>query len=208
MGRQRLKAGEPVIVKKYANRRLYDTERSTYVTLDDLCEMVKEDRLFVVVEAKTEKDITRSILTQILLEQDAKGKNIMPIGFLRNLIKFYDDGLEKVAARYLDTTLEFFVRNQNRLRKQLSKSIDTVNQNMPHVIEKTSTVLEEIQRKNAEYYERAVEAIRVLRNKDEANGVNFSACAASGFDFGFTVLVAGAGGCQFSAVIGTACFPL
>ena len=70
MGRKRLKAGEPAIIKKYANRRLYDTERSIYVTLDDLCEMVKEDRIFNVIEAKTEKDITRSILTQILLEQD------------------------------------------------------------------------------------------------------------------------------------------
>lgn len=167
MGRVRLKAGEPVIIKKYANRRLYDTERSTYVTLDDLCEMVKEDRIFNVIEAKTENDITRSILTQILLEQDAKGKNIMPIAFLRNLIKFYDDGLEKVAARYLDNTMEFFVRNQARLRDQLSKSIDTVNQNMPHVIEKTSTVLEEIQRKNLEIYERAVETIRALRKQDE-----------------------------------------
>ncbi|MEM7680139.1 MAG: polyhydroxyalkanoate synthesis repressor PhaR, partial [Pseudomonadota bacterium] len=156
--------------KKYANRRLYDTERSTYVTLDDLCEMVKEDRIFNVIEAKTEKDITRSILTQILLEQDAKGKNIMPIGFLRNLIKFYDDGLEKVAARYLDTTMEFFVRNQARLRDQLGKSMNTVNQNMPHMIEKTSTVLEDLQRKNVELFERAVETIRALRKKDQMIG--------------------------------------
>ena len=167
MGRKRLKAGEPVIIKKYANRRLYDTERSTYVTLDDLCDMVKEDRIFIVTEAKTEKDITRSILTQILLEQDAKGKNIMPVAFLRNLIKFYDDGLEKVAARYLDTTLEFFVRNQSRLREQLNKSLTSVNQNMPHMIEKTSTVLDDLQRKNAEFYERAVDTIRTLRKKDE-----------------------------------------
>jgi len=130
--------------------------------------MVKEDRIFHVIEAKTENDITRSILTQILLEQDAKGKNIMPIAFLRNLIKFYDDGLEKVAARYLDTTMEFFVRNQARLREQLGKSIDTVNQNMPHMIEKTSNVLEDIQRKNVELYERAVETIRALRKQDQS----------------------------------------
>lgn len=166
MGRTRLKEGEPVIVKKYANRRLYDTERSTYVTLDDLCDMVKEDRVFNVLEAQTDKDITRSILTQILLEQDAQGKNLMPVPFLRNLIKFYDDGLAGVASKYLETTFDFFVRNQNALRSQLNKSVDGVNQNLPQVLSTTSSVLEEIQRRNAELFERAVDLIRSFRAQD------------------------------------------
>lgn len=172
MGRKKLKDGEAVIIKKYANRRLYDTERSSYVTLDDLCEMVKEDRIFVVKEAKGDKDITRSVLTQILLDQDAKGKNLLPVGFLRNLIKFYDDGLEKVVSHYLDTTFEFFVRNQHRVREQLNKSIETVNQRLPHVISTTSTVVEEIQRKNAELFEKAMDVVKSMRANDHKGSEN------------------------------------
>ncbi len=167
MGRIKREDGAPVIVKKYANRRLYDTERSSYVTLDDLCEMVKEDRLFVVKEAKGKKDITRSILTQILLEQDSKGKNLLPVSFLRNLIKFYDDGLEKVVSRYLDTTFDFFVRNQHRIREQVGKSIDGVNKNLPHVVSNTSSVIEDLHRKNIELFERAMDIVKSRRTSDQ-----------------------------------------
>jgi len=166
MGRRKLEKGEAVTIKKYANRRLYDTQKSSYVTLDDLCLMVKEDIDFIVREAKTDKDITRSVLTQILLDQDSKNKNILPIGFLRNLIKFYDDGLEKVVSHYLDNTFEFFVRNQHRVREQLNKSLNTVNEKMPHVISTTSSVMEDLQRKNAELFEKAMDMVKTLRAND------------------------------------------
>ncbi|RMF02535.1 MAG: polyhydroxyalkanoate synthesis repressor PhaR, partial [Alphaproteobacteria bacterium] len=91
MSDQSQHSDEPVIIKKYANRRLYNTDTSTYVTLDDLAEMVKSERDFVVYDAKTGEDLTHSVLTQIIVEQESKGQNLLPIRFLRQLIRFYGD---------------------------------------------------------------------------------------------------------------------
>src|SRR5690606_20042478 len=88
------KSGEPTVIKKYANRRLYNTGTSTYVTLEDLAQMVKSDEDFSVVDAKTGDDITRSVLTQIIFEQEGKGQNLLPITFLRQLIRFYGDQIQ------------------------------------------------------------------------------------------------------------------
>src|SRR5919206_1897081 len=88
------KSGEPVTIKKYANRRLYNTGTSTYVTLEDLASMVKGGEDFVVFDAKTGEDITRSVLTQIIFEQENKGQNLLPITFLRQLIRFYGDSIQ------------------------------------------------------------------------------------------------------------------
>ena len=129
MGRTRKEEGEPTIIKKYANRRLYDTGRSSYVTLDDLCEMVKEGHDFVVLDAKTEEDITRSVLTQIIVDQESKsesegGQNLLPTSFLRKLIGFYGDNVQALVPNYLDTTLDLFVKNQERMREQINKSFE------------------------------------------------------------------------------------
>lgn len=116
---------EPTVIKKYANRRLYDTGRSSYVTLDDLCEMVKDGYDFVVYDAKSGDDITRSVLTQIIAEKETsgdEGQNLLPTGFLRKLIGFYGDGVQPFVPNYLETTLDLFVKNQERLREQLNKS--------------------------------------------------------------------------------------
>src|SRR5213075_947616 len=88
------KSGEPVTIKKYANRRLYNTGTSTYVTLEDLADMVKSGEDFVVYDAKSGEDITRSVLTQIIFEQENKGQNLLPVAFLRQLIRFYGDSLQ------------------------------------------------------------------------------------------------------------------
>ena len=88
---------KPIIIKKYANRRLYNTATSSYVTLDHLAQMVKEDLEFVVYEAKAGEDITRSVLTQIIVEEESKGQNLLPIGFLRHLISFYGDSLQALV---------------------------------------------------------------------------------------------------------------
>jgi polyhydroxyalkanoate synthesis repressor PhaR len=113
-------ADGPVIVKKYANRRLYNTRSSSYVTLDDLCRMVKEGVEFVVRDAKTGEDITRSVLTQIIVEEESKGQNLLPISFLRRLIAFYGDNLQGMLAQYLDFALRGFSQNQEEMRKSVT----------------------------------------------------------------------------------------
>lgn len=107
----------PVIVRKYANRRLYDTAASRYVTLDDLCAMVKDGVEFEVRDARTGKDITRSVLTQIIFEQEARGEYLLPVGFLRRLIGCYDDGLRALVPPYLEVAMDSFADNSERLRR-------------------------------------------------------------------------------------------
>ena len=108
----------PVVVRKYANRRLYNTATSSYVTLDDLCAMVKEGVEFEVRDARSGKDITRSVLTQIIFEQEARGENLLPVGFLRRLIGFYDDGLRALVPPYLETAMDSFADNSERMRRR------------------------------------------------------------------------------------------
>lgn len=122
--KQEQKSGQPVVVKKYANRRLYNTETSTYVTLEDLAAMVRSDRDFLVFDAKTGDDLTHSVLTQIIVEQESRGSgpNLLPIPFLRQLIRFYDDmGINPVVPNFLQMSLETLSREQDRLRAHVSK---------------------------------------------------------------------------------------
>ena len=116
------KVSEPIVIKKYANRRLYNTDTSNYVTLEDLSDMVKNDQDFVVYEAKSGDDITRSVLTQIIFEQENKGENLLPIGFLRKLIGFYDDNMSNLVPSYLDYSLESLVKEQDKIRQQMTES--------------------------------------------------------------------------------------
>jgi len=118
-------AGEQkvTIVKKYANRRLYNTGSSRYVTLDDLSRMVRQGEHFVVHDAKTGEDLTRSILTQIILEEDGKGRNLLPISFLRQVISFYDDSLRAFLPRYLELSMENFASNQEQIRRYIEGTL-------------------------------------------------------------------------------------
>ena len=116
-------ADSPVHIKKYANRRLYNTQSSSYVTLEQLAAMVKEGVDFVVVDAKSEEDLTRSVLTQIIVEQENKGENLLPIGFLRQLIGCYGDGLQSMLPNYLEATMEAFARNQEQMRGEMSEAL-------------------------------------------------------------------------------------
>lgn len=117
------KGDKPVaVVKKYANRRLYNTATSSYVTLDELAQMVRAGQDFVVYDAKTGDDITRSVLTQIILEEDAKGRNLLPIGFLRQLISFYDHQLHAFLPRYLEMSMENFARHQDQIRAYVERT--------------------------------------------------------------------------------------
>ena len=112
----------PIIIKKYANRRLYNTATSSYVTLDHLCQMVQEGVDFVVYDAKTSEDITRSVLTQIIVEEEAKGHNLLPIKFLRQLISFYGNSMQWMVPSYLDQVMDAFSTNQDRLRQSMQEA--------------------------------------------------------------------------------------
>ena len=113
---------EPVVVKKYANRRLYNTETSTYVTLDDLATMVRAERDFVVFDAKSGEDLTHAVLTQIIVEEESRAgtQTLLPIPFLRQLIRFYGDTLERMVPSYLQVSLETLAKEQERFRKQFT----------------------------------------------------------------------------------------
>jgi polyhydroxyalkanoate synthesis repressor PhaR len=113
-------AGDRVVIKKYANRRLYNTASSSYVTLDHLADMVRENVDFVVFDAKSGEDITRSVLTQIIFDEENRGdgKNLLPIQFLRQLIGFYGDQMQAFLPSYLEMSLETFSKQQERMRTQ------------------------------------------------------------------------------------------
>lgn len=131
----------PVVVKKYANRRLYNTATSSYVTLEQLSEMVKRGEEFVVRDAKSGEDITRAVLTQIIFEEEAKGQSLLPISFLQNLIRFYGDQVEAVVPSYLAMAMDQLIENQDRMREQMSKAFDTSQQPLK--------LMEDIARQNA-----------------------------------------------------------
>jgi polyhydroxyalkanoate synthesis repressor PhaR len=113
----------PVVVKKYANRRLYNTESSSYITLDNLAEMVRQGRNFVVYDAKTGEDITRGVLTQIIVEEEGKGKAMLPTAFLRQLIGFYGDSVQGLVPKYLEQALAAFGHQQEQMRTAMQKSM-------------------------------------------------------------------------------------
>ena len=111
-----------VTIKKYANRRLYNTATSSYVTLDKLCDMVKNGEDFVVLDAKSGDDITRQVLTQIIVEQEAKGHNMLPLSFLRQLIRLYGDNVQAFVPSYLELAMETFTRNQGDIRERMNQT--------------------------------------------------------------------------------------
>ncbi len=122
MAEQGKTSGDPVVIKKYANRRLYNTASSSYVTLDHLCQMVKNGVDFVVFDAKSGEDITRSVLTQIIFEEESKGQNMLPVNFLKKIIGFYGDSLQPMVPNYLEMTMDSFTRNQDQMRSQMRDS--------------------------------------------------------------------------------------
>jgi polyhydroxyalkanoate synthesis repressor PhaR len=124
--------GQATVIKKYANRRLYNTATSTYVTLDDLSLMVKNGQDFLVYDAKTSEDITRSVLTQIIFEEENKGtQNLLPINFLRKLIRFYGDQMQGFVPGYLDFSLENLSKEQDKIRKQMVEGMGLSQMSMP-----------------------------------------------------------------------------
>lgn len=109
----------PIIIKKYANRRLYNTDTSSYITLELLSQMTREGREFVVVDAKTDEDITHNVLTQIIMEEEQRGPNMLPVTFLRHLISMYGDSMQSMVPQYLDASMEAFRKNQQQFQKAM-----------------------------------------------------------------------------------------
>lgn len=154
------KSDKPTVIKKYANRRLYDTGRSSYVTLDDLCIMVKEGRDFVVYDAKSGDDLTRSVLTQIIVDQESKGNNMLPTNFLRQFIGFYGDNLQNLVPSYLEQSFEAFTKNQEQFREQVTKTMGGTTSPVSQIMNPTSAMsaMEDLARKNMEMFENAMKA--------------------------------------------------
>jgi polyhydroxyalkanoate synthesis repressor PhaR len=154
------KSEEPIVIKKYANRRLYNTGTSTYVTLEDLAGMVKTGEDFIVYDAKTGEDITRSVLTQIIFEQENKGgQNLLPITFLRQLIRFYGDSMQMLVPRYLEVSIESLTREQEKFRHQMSQAFGAG----------PFAPLEDQVRRNMEMFERAFAMFAPFARREAQN---------------------------------------
>jgi polyhydroxyalkanoate synthesis repressor PhaR len=147
---------EPVIIKKYANRRLYNTGTSTYVTLEDLAEMVKRGEEFTVQDAKSGEDITHPVLTQIIFELENKdGQNMLPVSFLRQLISFYGDQMQMIVPSFLEQSMAAFAKEQERFREQMKS---TLGQTPLDMMKMPSTIkaFEEQTRRNVEIFQNAM----------------------------------------------------
>jgi polyhydroxyalkanoate synthesis repressor PhaR len=143
-------ARPPVVVKKYANRRLYNTESSSYITLDNLADMVRQGRDFVVYDAKTGEDITRSVLTQIIVEEEGKGgRALLPTAFLRQLIGFYGDQMQSLVPRFLEQAMGAFAQQQDQMRSAMQKTMGSMGTIFPF------GNMEEVSRQNMAIMERA-----------------------------------------------------
>lgn len=114
---------EPVVIKKYANRRLYNTETSTYITQADLADIIRTGRNVEVVDAKSGEDLTRQTLAQIILEEESKGAAMLPVSFLKNVIGFYDNSMQTIVPHYLEMVMDVFQKNQSRIRDETNRAL-------------------------------------------------------------------------------------
>ena len=156
------------IIKKYANRRLYHTAISQYITLEDVAEMVRKGEELKVVDARTNEDLTRSILTQIIVEQETKGESMLPVKFLREVIKLYGDNLRPAVPQYLDHAMDTLMNNQEQVMKYWTDTLGSAQKNIEKNIEKNigilpakavqkfNTGVEEIARQNLNLMESAM----------------------------------------------------
>src|SRR5689334_18884673 len=174
------KSEGPVTIKKYANRRLYNTGTSNYVTLEDLATMVKNEEEFAVYDAKSGEDITRSVLTQIIFEQENKeGQNLLPVNFLRQLIGFYGGSMQKFLPSYLEVSLETFTREQEKFRQQMSQAFGATP---------FGPMFEDQVRRNMEMFKQAFSMFTPFARREDEGGVAVEgekaapAAAASGTD--------------------------
>ena len=177
MARPAARSDQPTVIKKYANRRLYNTGTSTYVTLEDLAAMVKTEEDFIVFDAKSGEDITRSVLTQIIFEQEGKGHNLLPTKFLRQLIRFYGDSLQNMVPSYLEYMMSSLTRDQDQYRTQLGKAFGT----NPFGASAFGMMEDQV-RRNTEVYERAMRMFLPFGAGEQERAASESKPAATGSD--------------------------
>ena|SRR5687767_864357 len=146
-----------VIIKKYANRRLYNTESSSYITLDHLAAMVREGRQFQVLDARTDEDITRSVLTQIIMEEESRGQTMLPVNFLRQLISMYGDSMQAMVPQYLEASMDAFRRNQQQFHKAMEGAF-------------AGGPFADIAKRNLEMFEAAASAFKLKGKGPDAGG--------------------------------------
>jgi polyhydroxyalkanoate synthesis repressor PhaR len=147
-------SGEPIIIKKYANRRLYNTKSSSYITLDHLAKLIREEVEFKVVDAKTGSDITHTILTQIIMDEESGGEQMLPTSFLRQLISMYGNGMQALVPRYLEASMDQFRANQAKLRKTIEESVG-------------SNPLVQLAQRNMDMFKSAATVLRGGKSKGE-----------------------------------------
>jgi polyhydroxyalkanoate synthesis repressor PhaR len=168
-----------VIIKKYANRRLYNTESSSYITLDHLAAMTREGRDFKVVDAKTDEDITHNVLTQIIMEEESHGQTMLPVSFLRQLISLYGDSMQSMVPQYLEASMDAFRRNQAQFRSAMEGAF-------------AGGPFAEIAKRNMEMFEAAASAFKPKKGEAGAAG----AAAGGGRDDEVAALKAQLAGLQ------------
>lgn len=156
----------PVIIKKYANRRLYNTETSSYITLDLLSQMTREGREFTVVDAKSNEDITHNVLTQIIMEEETRGTNMLPVSFLRNLISMYGDSMQSMVPQYLEASMEAFRKNQQQFQDAMQGAF-------------SGGPFAEIAKRNLEMFEAAATAFKAKGGIPGMPGVSTGSAAAT-----------------------------
>ncbi len=142
----------PVVVKKYANRRLYNTESSSYITLDSLAGMIRAGRDFVVYDARTGEDITRSVLTQIIVEEESKGRAMLPTAFLRQIIGFYGDSLQQFVPPYLEQAMTSFGQQQEQMRAAMQQTVGTLFPGMQDISRQNMAIMEQAMSLFAPFY--------------------------------------------------------
>lgn len=164
MARPKKKSTDVIIVKKYANRRLYDTGKSSYVTLEDLAEMVREGLDFKVIDAKSEKDLTQSVLTQIIVEQESKegGAKLLPQNFLKEIIKFYGGNMEAFVPTYLEQAMQNFVQSQEQMQEQMKQSFGSMMPNGSSM--GTPEQMQEMAQKNMEIMQKTMQMFTPFGN--------------------------------------------
>ena len=152
-----------ITIKKYANRRLYNTATSSYVTLDYLAEMVRRNEEFIVYDAKSGEDITRSVLTQIIFEEENKGQNMLPVNFLRQIISYYGDNMQSFVPSYLEMSMDAFRKNQEAMRKTMSETFtETPGMKM----------FEDVARQNMALFEQGMQLFGMGAGRPEPGGNN------------------------------------
>ena len=154
--------GEAIIIKKYANRRLYDTTASRYVTLDHLRELVKENRDFKVVDAKSGEDLTRGVLAQIIFEEESKGETLLPVEFLRQLISFYGDSMQSMVPGYLNMSMESFAKQQAEMREKMAEAMGSPTASM--------AMMEEAAKRNMAMFQQAMAMFSPFAQSGDAPG--------------------------------------